>query len=127
MSESTPPPPSDRRDHVRHLACFPASLKRPDGEQRPSLIHDLSESGAMLLVRTTKIAIGDQVNLQLYIADDTATYRPATAKVVRVEELTPGDAGPWLRRVAVHFTEPLTMYAAEIAAFRDRAERLGLK
>lgn len=125
MTDSVPP--SERRAGERHLACFPASLERPDGEQRPSIIRDLSESGAMLLVRTTKITVGDVVKLQLYIAEDTTTYRDAAARVVRVEELLPGDAGPWLRRVAVQFEAPLTMYAEEIRAFRERAERLGLK
>src|SRR5277367_3505530 len=106
MSDSAPPP-SDRREGERHLACFPASLERPDGEQRPSIIRDLSQSGALLLVRTTKIAVGDPIKLQLYITDDPTTYRSTTAKVVRVEELVPGDAGPWLRRVGVQFDEPL--------------------
>lgn len=126
MSDSAVPP-SNRRAGERHLACFPASLERPDGEQRPSIIRDLSESGALLLVRTTKIAVGDSIKLQLYITDDPATFRPATAKVVRVEDLTPGDAGPWLRRVGVQFDEPISMYAADIAAFHERALRLGLK
>lgn len=120
-------PPSDRRAGERHLACFPAALERPDGEHRPSIIRDLSESGALLLVRTTKIAVGDAVKLQLYIADDASTFREAQGKVVRVEQLSPGDAGPWLRRAAVHFDEPLTMYAEEIRSFQERAERLGLK
>jgi hypothetical protein len=123
----TAPPPSERRIGERYLACFPASLERSDGEQRPSIIRDLSESGALLLVRTTKVALGDEVKLQLFIADDASTFRPATGHVVRVETLAPGDAGPWLRRVAVHFAEPLTMYADEVRLFRERAERLGLK
>ena len=71
--------------------------------------------------------MGDLIKLQLYIADDAATFRLATAKVVRVEELAPGDAGPWLRRVGVQFDEPISMYAADIAAFHERALRLGLK
>src|SRR5580704_6670684 len=113
MSESAPPP-SNRRVGERYLACFPASLERPDGEQRPSIIRDLSESGALLLVRTTKIAVGDAIKLELYITDDAKTFRVAQAKVVRVEELAPGDAGPWLRRVAVQFEAPISMYAADI-------------
>jgi hypothetical protein len=125
MADSVPP--SDRRAGERYLACFPASLQRPDGEQRPSIIRDLSESGALLLVRTTKIAVGDPIKLQLYITDDATTFRLAEAKVVRVEELVPGDAGPWLRRVAVQFDAPLSMYAADIAAFHERVTRLGLK
>lgn len=122
-----PVPPSDRRNGERHLACFPASVERPDGEQRPSILRDLSESGALLLVRTTKLEVGDEVRLQLFIADDAVTSRPATGHVVRAEPLPPGEAGPWLRRVAVQFDAPLTMYAEEIRAFRERAERLGLK
>ncbi len=78
-------------------------------------------------MRTTKLAVGDEVKLQLFIAEDASTYRETTAEVVRVEPLPPGDAGPWLRRVGVHFTEPLTMYADEIRLFGERAARLGLK
>ena len=120
-------PLSNRRAGERHLACFPASLERPDGEQRTSIIRDLSASGALLLVRTTKIAIGDRVKLELYITDDPRTFRLVTASVVRVEELVPGDAGPWLRRVGVKFEAPLSVYAAEIATFQERARRLGLE
>jgi hypothetical protein len=122
----TAPPPSDRRSGERHLACFPAELRRADGEHRPSIIRDLSESGVLLLVRTTKIAVGDRVRLQLYISEENTTPREASGRVVRVEELAPGEAGPWLRRVAVHFDQALTMYAADIASFRERAQRLGL-
>jgi hypothetical protein len=125
MSDSAPPPPSERRAGERHLACFPAELRRPDGEQRPSVIRDLSESGVLLLVRTTKIAVGDHVRLALYISEDDSTAREAAGRVVRVEELVPGDAGPWLRRVAVQFDTPLTVYAADIESFRQRAKRLG--
>jgi PilZ domain len=126
MSDSAPPP-SNRRTGERYLACFPASVERPDGEQRPAIIRDLSESGALLLVRTTKINVTDSIKLQLYITDDAETFRLATAKVVRVEELAPGDAGPWLRRVGVQFDEPISMYASDIEAFHRRVQRLGLK
>jgi hypothetical protein len=121
MSDSAPP--SDRRSGERHLACFPAALERPDGAQRPSIIHDLSESGALLLVRTSKIAVGDDVKLQLFISDSPDTFRPAEGRVVRVEQVPAGDAGPWRQRVAVQFSEPLTMYAEEIQRFHEAAER----
>jgi len=122
----TSPPEAERRSGERHLACFPASIQRPDGEQRPSVIHDVSESGVLLLVRTTKISVGDRVKLELYIAESTDTFRAAEGRVVRVEESGPSDAGPWLRRVAIQFDEPLTVYAADISAFKERAARLGL-
>ena len=102
------------------------SIDRPDGQQRPALVHDLSESGALLLVRTTKISVDDQITLHLHISDDAKRSRIAQGRVVRVEEVGPGDSGPWLRRVGVRFDRPLEMHETEIEAFRKRAERLGL-
>ena len=86
----------------------------------------ISESGALLLVRTTKISVDDQITLHLHISDDAKRSRIARGRVVRVEEVGPGDAGPWLRRVGVRFDRPLEMHETEIEAFRKRAERLGL-
>jgi hypothetical protein len=103
-----------------------AALERPDGEQRPALVHDLSETGAMLLVRSNKVFLEDQVALHLLVPDADQQTRVVHGLVVRVEELSPRDSGPWLRRVAVRFHEPLQMYAAEIEGFRQRAERLGI-
>jgi hypothetical protein len=122
------PPPTDapeRRLDARHLACFPASIERVDGEHRVAIIRDLSESGVLLLIRTTKIEIGDKLQLQLYIAEDGETFRAAAGHVVRLEELEPGATGPWMFRVAVHFDEPFAVGDADVAAFRDRIERLG--
>jgi len=125
MTDSVPP--SDRRSGERYLACFPASVIRPDGETRPSLIRDLSVSGVLLLVYTTRLQIGDRVTLHLYIMDDAATYRETVGHVVRVEKLAAEDSGPWLRRAAVQFEQHLTMYEADIEAFRERARILGRK
>ena len=127
MSESdTPPPPSNRRSGDRYLACALASLERPDGEQRSALIHDLSESGALLLVRSTHVFIDDRVVVHLPVNEVGQMPRVLQGLVVRVEELKAGEAGPWLRRVAVRFDEPLHMYATEIEGFRRRAQRLGM-
>jgi hypothetical protein len=118
-----PTPPSDRRAGERHLACFPAAFARTDDEPRPSIIRDLSESGALLLVLSAKLAVGDEIHMRLFIAEDPTTFRPASGRVVRIERLAPGEAGPWEQRVAVQFTEPLTMYAEEIVRFSELAER----
>jgi hypothetical protein len=127
MSDSdSGPASSNRRSGDRYLACTMASLERPDGEQRPALVHDLSESGALLLVRTTKITVDDEVGLHLQAVQTGDGTRVAQGVVVRVEELSPGDAGPWMRRVAVRFREPLRMVASEIEGFRQRAQRLGI-
>jgi hypothetical protein len=103
-----------------------ATLERPDGEQRPALVHDLSESGALLLARTTKIGIDDPITLFLPTTDGDEPPKTVHDIVVRVEALSPGDEGPWLRRVAVRFDEPLPMYEDEIERFRQRTQRLGL-
>jgi hypothetical protein len=124
MSDSTAPP--DRRSGERHFACFPASLERPDGEQRPSLIRDLSETGVLLLVRTTKVAVGDRVKLQLYITEESDSHRVAEGQVVRVEDVGAEDAGPWLRKVAVQFVGAISVQPSDIQAFRERATRLGI-
>jgi hypothetical protein len=126
LTGSAPPTEApDRRLDARHLACFPASIERVDGVHRVAIIRDLSESGVLLLIRTTKIEVGDKLQLQLYIAEDSETYRSAAGHVVRVEELEAGATGPWMLRVAVHFVEPFAVGDADIAAFRERIERLG--
>ena len=125
MSDSAPPP-SDRRNDARFLACYPAAVERPDGEERPALIHDLSESGVLLFVRTSKLVVDDRVKLSLFLSEDTEQVRSATGRVVRVEEMSAGSEGPWLRRVAVRFDEPMPVGPAEVAAFQERAARLGM-
>ena len=103
-----------------------ASLERPDGEQRPALVHDLSESGALLLVRTTKVEVEDHVGLHLQSSEGGEGERVAQGVVVRVEALAPGESGPWMRRVAVRFAQPFRMRETEIENYRRRAERLGI-
>jgi hypothetical protein len=118
------PPPSDRRSGDRHLACFPASVRSPDGTERAALIHDLSVAGGLLFVRTKKLGVGDPVTLDLFIAKETDTFRRVLAKVVRVEPID--EPGAWLCRVAVQFDEPITMYVDEVVRFRERVNELGL-
>jgi PilZ domain-containing protein len=127
MSDSdSAPPSSNRRKSDRYVAFTMASLERPDGELRPALVHDLSESGALLLVRTAKVFVDDEVALHLPESDGNQKSRVVHGHVVRVEEVLPGDTGPWLRRVGVCFREPLQMFASEIEGFRRRTERLGI-
>src|SRR3984957_19256604 len=103
-------PSSNRRSGDRYIACAMATLERPDGEQRPALVHDLSESGALLLARTTKISVDDEVTVSLHATEGDDRPRTAHGVVVRVEALSPDDTGPWMRRVAVRFHEPIHMY-----------------
>jgi hypothetical protein len=96
--------PSERRLGYRYLACFPAYLQHDDGSTRASMIHDLSMTGALLLVRA-EMNVGDTVRLRLFIDGDTTHSRDVTARVVRVERLEDTLAGPWSRRIAVQFDD----------------------
>ena len=52
--------PSERRIGVRHFACFPAHVERPGGAKRTAMIHDLSVSGALLVV-STLLRVDDRI------------------------------------------------------------------
>ena len=85
-------------------------------------------------MRTTKIAaVGDKVKLRSSTSGgvgesgESGDPRLAEGQVVRVEEVDPGDAGPWLRKVAVQFTGGFTVTAEDIATFKERAMRLWIK
>jgi hypothetical protein len=118
--------PSERRIGIRHFACFPAYVERPDGEKRTAMIHDLSASGALLVVRA-KLQVDDAVSLELYVtADPDSPTRAASAKVVRVEPLGPKALGLWSHKVAVQFDEPLVGFEAEIKALEERQRKIGL-
>jgi hypothetical protein len=119
--------PSERRLGFRYLSCFPAHLQREGDGPRAAMIHDLSVSGALLLVRMS-LAVGDTVRLSLFIqGDDRSASRDVVARVVRIEKLDDPFAGPWSSRVAVHFDEELPGMDAEIAAIAKRQAELGSK
>ena len=125
MSTSDPPPPSDRRAAERHLACFPAAVVKPDGEQRISIIRDLSVTGALLLVRSN-LGVGETVKLQLHISENPDEVREATGKIVRVVPLADDEIGLWVAKIGVVFDQEMTIYAKEIAELEERLKRLGL-
>jgi hypothetical protein len=121
------PTPSERRIGVRHFACFPAHVEQPHGEKGLAMIHDLSVSGAQLVVRA-QLQVGDAVSLQLYVTGDPADSRTRAtrARVVRFEPLDPAARGAWTHRVAVQFDEPLKDFEGEIKALEERQRQLGL-
>jgi len=121
--DTTPSPdsltPSERRLGYRYLSCFPAHLEREGDGARAAMIHDLSVSGALLLVRAT-LAIGDTVRLRLFITGDMNESHDVVGRIVRVEKLGDPFAGPWSTRVAVHFDDELKGVDGEIAALAKR-------
>lgn len=118
---------SERRIGVRHFACFPAHIERTGDVKRSAMMHDLSISGAMLVVNAV-LAVGDVVSLQLHVSGDAdARTRATLARVVRVERLEPAARGLWSHRVAVQFDEPLVDFEPEIMALGERQRLLGLR
>jgi len=119
--------PSERRIGVRHFACFPAHIERSGDVKRTAMIHDLSITGALLVVNA-RLAVGDVVSLQLHVSGDAdARSRSTHARVVRVEPLEPAARGIWSHRVAVQFGEPLDDFEPEIKALGERQRQLGLR
>jgi hypothetical protein len=116
--------PSERRIGVRHFACFPAHVDQPHGERGLAMMHDLSVSGAQLVVRA-QLKVGDSVSLQLYVTEDSRT-RATRARVVRIEPLDAAARGAWTHRVAVQFDEPLRDFEVEIKALEERQLQVGL-
>lgn len=100
-SPMTAPTP-DRRCEVRHCVSVVASLERPDGKQRLSLLRDISTSGARMMVASNKLNVGDSVRLLLYFGDADCAASGQLLRVQRTE-----DAGIWKQEVAIRFDEPL--------------------
>src|SRR5271156_1820061 len=100
--------PSERRLGVRHFACFPAHVHKPDGARRTAMILDMSVSGALLVVRTS-LKVDDRVSLNRDGPGAPAPRpRPPPARVVRAEPLEPKAVGPWTHKMGVQFDKPLT-------------------
>ena len=121
MTDSSPP--SERRSGERYLACYPASIVLPDGDERQSMIRDISLSGVLLLVNTGRLKAGDSVQLRLFITQDPLRCCSATGRIVR-EELLPEGSRPWTRRLAVQFDQLLSEYEADIEAFKERSRAI---
>jgi hypothetical protein len=90
-----------------------------------ALIRDLSVSGALLLTRS-RLEVGEEVRLSLYLAEESPDARIAIGRVLRVEPRDPDHAEVWHHSVGVQFTEPLRDCEAEIADIAERQAALGV-
>jgi len=124
-TEPVPDSSRDRRVDERHFACFPAHIQRSGGSTRMALIRDLSVSGALLFTRS-RLSVGDELQLSLYLREDVTEVRPVAARVLRVEPLTADRAEVWHFRAAVQFDEPLGECEEEIKDIASRQAALGL-
>lgn len=123
-STANGPPSGDRRQGMRHIACFPAYIEANEGEQRSAIIRDLSVTGAMLLTRA-QFKPGDQVRLSLYISDDLTAPGVVTGKVVRAEPWGDGTT-LWSYSVGIHFDAPAMEHEAAIKDLAEKQASLGL-
>lgn len=89
----------ERRSAARREAAVAATLERADGERRLSLVCDISETGARLLVASRKVAVGEKVYLSILFADGASTA--VDARLLRVRPADGG--GPWKSEIAVRF------------------------
>jgi len=124
-ADAEPESGGERRGSERHFACFPAHIERPGGSTRMALIRDLSVTGALLLTRT-KLAVGEEIRLSLYLSEDVTEARPAAGKVIRTEPRSGDRAEVWHHTVAVHFTEPLQDCEDQIKDLAARQAALGV-
>jgi PilZ domain len=124
-ADAPPAEGRERRVDERHFACFPAHIQRTGGSTRMALIRDLSVSGALLLTRE-RLAVGDDIRLDLYLREDGEGVRTAAARVLRVEPRGEGLDEVWHHTVAVQFADPLGDCEAEIKDLADRQAALGV-
>ena len=104
-------PTVDRRGEVRHCVSVVASLERPDGKRRLSLLRDISASGARMMVASNKLSVGDSVRVLLYFGDADCA---ASGQLLRVQSAE--DAGIWKQEVAIRFDEPLRIDVEWVAS-----------
>jgi hypothetical protein len=97
--------PVERRAGERRPMQTVAMIHGADGKARPSFLRNLSEGGALLLVRTSRIAVGDTVRVDVSLP--AAPERSVTGRIVRVESIE--DSLLWARRVAVRFDRQLAL------------------
>lgn len=114
----------ERRDAVRRMACFPGLAEHGDAKVT-AMIADLSESGALLLLRYPDWRVGDEVRLELHVSLDDGPPRPANGRVVRVEPLPDQRTSLWTHQVAVEFIEKIALSPAEVESLEKRQEPYG--
>lgn len=119
----------ERRAASRQLSCIPAHVESSDESKADTphlaLIHDVSGTGALLFTRS-KLELGDEVTLSLYLSPDEKPPRPATGKVVRVQRRDIDRADVWQWEIGVEFRDSIEQYAAEIEELTRRQRQAGV-
>jgi hypothetical protein len=125
-SDSKPPTGDERRAAARHLACFPVYVGGEEAPANIALIRDISVKGALLLTRE-RFAVGDRVELAMYVSGDASNEpEPVGATVVRSERRSPEQSDLWLYAAAVSFDEEQSTLEEEIRSLEASQKKLGL-
>lgn len=91
---------NDRRDHRRYEVCYPTEIKILGRDPIPSLVQDISRSGASLL-SLEPLRNGQTVILKVILDDGGTEVVPG--RVIREKEL--GARAFWKQQLAVKFYE----------------------
>ena len=92
----------DRRSSTRLAASLPGQIETAEGKQGIAITRDVSASGFLLYSRRT-LALGDHVKLTVVLRE---IEHHVTGKVVRQEQLAPGESTIWRHQVAIAVDDP---------------------
>ena len=76
-------------------------LETVDGDARPAVVRDASESGVFLLTHGTALEVGDTVELQLVAAEPGEATPRVRGRVVRAKPWEAGDL--WRLGLGIRF------------------------
>ena len=92
----------DRRSSQRLPASLPGQIETAEGKQGIAITRDVSAGGFLLYSRRT-LALGDHVKLTVVLRE---IEHHVTGKVVRQEQLQPGESTIWRHQVAIAVDDP---------------------
>jgi len=92
----------DRRSSQRLPASLPGQIETAEGKQGIAITRDVSAGGFLLYSRRT-LALGDHVKLTVVLRE---IEHHMTGKVVRQEQLAPGESTIWRHQVAIAVDDP---------------------
>jgi hypothetical protein len=102
----------DRRSSQRLPASLPGQIETAEGKQGIAITRDVSAGGFLLYARRT-LALGDHIKLTVMLRE---VEHHLTGKVVRQEQLAPGESTIWRLKVAIAVDDEdeMTQLVAEL-------------
>ena len=110
------PVPDNRRRANRRIVVVPVQIDSAQRKQRLGVTRDVSHLGTLFL-SNSKFAVGEKLQLILYVSAEARSGHKTEGAVVRVEELEAGLQ--WRYAMALRFDRPLPAADQEIAALQE--------